>query len=247
LVFGQTTTKDMQITITNGDTTINGKNIKDLSPADRKDALKDIGQIASINNPPAPPHPPMMANGNMSSDRHVKILKMYSNGGGKDSTVTLNYSMDNGPRHKMEIRDDHFNKDGRGHEMKFVRRNTQNFTYNNIDNDGIVTRVSYHVSDHHAILDYDAGKQEDSQMDMLDLVDLSIVPEFSQGKTTLMFSLPSKAPAQVTFKDGKGNLLWSAKTVNGAFSKSFAMGLNGIYYLQIKQGSKIAVKEIEKE
>src|SRR6202012_1970139 len=51
LVMAQNT-KDLQISITNGDTTVNGKSIKDLSPKERKEALKDISTIAAI--PPAP-------------------------------------------------------------------------------------------------------------------------------------------------------------------------------------------------
>ena len=246
LVFAQTS-KDLQITITNGDTTVNGKNIRDLSAADRKDAMKNISQITVISSDDKDaPAAPMMANG--SNDRHLKITRMHINGNHQDSTVTLNYSMNNEPRHRMIFRDDNFNSnDDREHGMKFSRRNTQNFVYNNIDNEGAVTHVAYHVSDHPAMLDYDAAKQHITQMDMLELQDLSLVPHFTEGKTTLMFDLPAKTPAEVIFKDGKGNLMWSAKAVNGTFSKSFAMGLNGSYYLQVKQGSKIVVKKIEKE
>jgi len=43
LVFGQS--RNVEINITNGDTVVNGKNIKDLSPADRKQALKDIQHL----------------------------------------------------------------------------------------------------------------------------------------------------------------------------------------------------------
>jgi len=39
--------KDLNINITNGDTTVNGKKIKDLSPKERKAALKDIVIIDS--------------------------------------------------------------------------------------------------------------------------------------------------------------------------------------------------------
>src|SRR6185312_6456023 len=37
--------KDLEIKIENGDTTVNGKNIKDLSPAERQNALKDINHL----------------------------------------------------------------------------------------------------------------------------------------------------------------------------------------------------------
>jgi hypothetical protein len=45
LVFAQGN-KNMDITIINGDTTINGKNIKELSPKDREQALKDIDNLS---------------------------------------------------------------------------------------------------------------------------------------------------------------------------------------------------------
>src|ERR1041385_4614222 len=45
LVFAQGN-KNMDITIINGDTTINGKNIKDLSFEERKQALKDIDNLS---------------------------------------------------------------------------------------------------------------------------------------------------------------------------------------------------------
>ena len=244
LVFGQAT-KDLQITINNGDTTINGKNIRDLSASDRKEALKDINQITVINSDDHQPegHPPMITNDDMRHERQLRIMKMDKDG--KDSTMAFNYNVGDMPRHRMEKRDIRINRGG--DRMEFGRRNTQNFEYNNIDNDGISTHVSYHVSDHPAMLDYDAGKQGDTQMDMLNLMDLSIVPQFSEGKTVLMFNLPSKAVAEVQFKDSKGTLIWSGKAINGSFTRSFPLGLNGSYYLQVKQGSKVAVKKIEKE
>jgi len=243
LVFAQTT-KDLQITINNGDTTINGKNIKDLSASDRKDALKNITQISSISSDDKAGQPPMIVNDNMQHPRHLKMMTM--DGNGKDSIMVFNDGIGNQPKHKILKYDYHFNREN-DERMAEHRRNTQNFTYNNIDNDGIVTHVSYHVSEHPSMLDYDAGKQGDTQMDMLDLMDLTIVPEFASGKTLLMFSLPTKAVAEIQFKDSKGILLWSAKAANGTFSKSFPLGLNGAYYLQVKQGSKVAVKKIEKE
>src|SRR5665213_742576 len=42
--------KDLDIKISNGDTTVNGKNIKDLSAADRKDALNNIRHMSGAGN-----------------------------------------------------------------------------------------------------------------------------------------------------------------------------------------------------
>ena len=91
------------------------------------------------------------------------------------------------------------------------------------------------------------GTADNVQMDKLDIQDLTLAPEFSAGKTVLMFSLLAKTPAEVMLKDSKGNVLWTDKTVNGNFSKTFPLGLNGVYYLRVKQGGKLEVKKIFKE
>ena len=162
LVFGQSQ-NDLQINITNGDTTVNGKSIKDLTLVQRKEALKDINHISSINNGDTNDihklvivkrqrmgdstgqnyNGPLAVNPN---ERHIK--KRF-----RDSTVVMmDRPMNDGPRHKMKRRDFHerFN-DG---PMGYNHKNTQNFIYNNIDNDGIATQVSYHVSDHTEMLDH---------------------------------------------------------------------------------------------
>jgi hypothetical protein len=269
LVSAQAQTKDLQININNGDTTINGKNIKDLTVAERKDALKNINQIATINVNDQNGTRNMVivtrkhkgdkgdndvvieqnGNNDMLANGDTKVRRLELRRDNKnDSTLTLSYdyNMTGAPKHRIEMRELHINRDD-DRPMGFGRKNTQNFMYTNTDNDGISTHVSYRVSDHPATLDYDAGKAEKSQLDMLNITDLTLVPEFSAGKTVLTFGLPSKAAAEVQFKDSKGNLLWSEKALNGKFDKSFALGLNGVYYLQVKQGNKVAVKEIMKD
>jgi len=73
------------------------------------------------------------------------------------------------------------------------------------------------------------------------------VPEFSTGKTLLMFNLPEKALAEVKLIDSEGKVVWNERSTTGSFTKTFVLGLNGIYYLQIKQGNNIAIKRIMKE
>ena len=46
LVFAQKN-KDIEIKITNGDTVVNGKKLKDLSTVEREQALKDIDNLGS--------------------------------------------------------------------------------------------------------------------------------------------------------------------------------------------------------
>jgi hypothetical protein len=245
LVSAQSSTKDMDITIVNGDTTINGKNIKDLSGKDRSEALKDIGNISSVKtgkpvilgrayiNVDTTYRGPM-ANGNNMMHKHKK----------GDSTYAFHYKMHMDDKHHVEM---HEYPMDRGEHIGFEHKNTQNFIFTTTDNSGITTRVTFHVSDHFGPLDADATKNENIQMDMLDIMDLTLVPEFSAGKILLMFSLPSKAPAEVKLKDSKGTVLWSEKASNGKFSTTFALGLNGEYYLQVKQAGKVTVKKIVKE
>ena len=128
--------------------------------------------------------------------------------------------------------------------MRFERRNSQSFNYTNTDNEGITTHISFRVSEP---MHEDLQKITGVEGGKLDINDLSLVPEFKSGKTVIMFSLPSKAVADVYLKDSEGKLVWNDKSTGGNFSKSFVLGLNGIYYLHIKQGSNMAVKKIIKE
>jgi len=238
LVSAQSSTKDMDITIVNGDTTVNGKNIKSLSGKDRREALKDIGNISSARTKNVTIDAPM-ANSSDMGHKHKK----------GDSTFAFHYKMQIDKQH-AETHEYHPMEGGdhdRGDRMGFERKNTQNFIFTSTDNEGVSTHVSFHVSDHFGRLDADATNHENIQMEMLDLMDLTLVPEFSAGKVLLMFNLPSKAVAEVKLKDSKGTILWNEKATNGKFSTTFAMGLNGEYYLQVKQAGKVTVKKIVKE
>ncbi|MCR8557670.1 T9SS type A sorting domain-containing protein [Mucilaginibacter sp. BJC16-A38] len=253
--------KDMDIQILNGDTTVNGKNIKQLSAADRQDALTDIN---NLHNP---------AKGKVFFFKHIdttggKInhVEIRRRDGRNDQVSiaenfvfrdSLGNAVERRPRvmaRRWEIRGD--NNDGgpgmgrgadrrtMGPMARFDRKNSQNFEYVNTDNDGVATRVSFHVSE---ASDDDLKRMPYVEGPKFEIKDLNLVPQFSSGKVLLMFNLLSKTPAEVKLSDSEGKFLWSEKAVNGTFSKSFALGLNGIYYLQIKQGKSISLKKIMKE
>jgi len=128
--------------------------------------------------------------------------------------------------------------------MRAMRKNTQNFDYVSTDNEGISTRVRFHVSE---ISNEDLKRMPHVEGGKFDISDLNIIPEFSTGKTLLMFALPAKTVANVKLTDSQGKLIFEDKTTGGSFSKTFPLGLNGIYYLQVKQGNNIAIKKITKE
>ena len=281
LVFAQST-RDIEIKITNGDTIVNGKNIKDLSEADRKDALKDIGKLENLGD-----HPLLKS---QSFNQHIIIRKdgagdttreriimqdvnPYASGklrsftfksdtsqhhmrlrfrgpNGKDSAMTYSFHMNPPDREfrfeprdfNMPNRDFEMNMRGRGFEMH--RRNTQSFSYSNTGSDGISTHINFMVSDASA---EKTKKVTGSEKADLELTDLTLVPAFTSGKTLLMFSLPAHSPAEVKFMDNEGKVIWSERSLNGSFSKSFALGLNGMYLLEVKQGGKVALKRVVKE
>lgn len=255
LVFAQGK-KDMEIRIANGDTIVNGKRISELSVTERKQALKDIDNLGI----PAPgvngkqritimkrdwSDNEMAGKFRSPDDSSHKFFKYRMNGpGGKDSVFTFNYKTDVGPRMRFNEREFNFDGPRRRMNMEFRRRNTQSFNFTNTGSDGISTNVSFRVTDVSPEKLKELGGSEKNEPD---LKDLNLVPEFSSGKTLLMFNLPSRAPAEVKLTDHDGKLLWSDKAVNGNFNKSFVLGLNGVYFLQVKQGGKVAVKRIVKE
>lgn len=273
LVFGQDK-KDMDIRITNGDTVINGKNIRELSPAQRKQALNDIENLSGLNAAPVMRHR-IFINKRMTADTGTRRITMdrfrYENGDsettgrlpfkrdsagrafqfsikrpdGADSAFAFTYRMRGGPESSMEDSEWGPNAMHRP-RAEFMRhhRNTQSFDYNNTGTDGISTHVSFRVANPSPEKLKEMGGTEKNS---LDIKDLNLVPEFSTGKTTLMFSLPSRVAAEVKLTDHDGKLIWSDKAPNGSFHKSFALGLNGIYFLQVKQAGKVAVKRIMKE
>lgn len=267
LVFAQGN-KNMDITIINGDTTINGKNIKELSAKDREQALKDIDNLSGpetngrqrivikrrsltdtggrnmIYKHRFFNDDDLTENHRLFNDsaKHVFKFRM-KRPDGADSTFTFNYRLNDEP-------DDFFNDHLRNFNFRmrdrenFRHRNMQRFDYTNTGNDGISTHTSFRVSDAspEKVKNVTGNEKAD-----LELRDLNLVPEFSSGKTLLMFNLASKTTAEVKFTDSEGKLIWSEKMVNGEFSRSFPLGLNGIYFLQVKQGNKVALKRVVKE
>ena len=240
LVFAQNT-KDVQISIVNGDTTVNGTNIKYLSARDRERALKDISKISMIDMGTKGSVQPPMAN---SGDGTVRTKTFRYRQNGRDSSFAFNYRLNdnNGPRRmNMDVHID------RNPAMEFDHKNSQVFNYVTTDNNGVSTHVTYRVSEPTGALAHMGATPDKGQLDKLDVTDLNIVPEFSAGKTVLIFNLPSKAVADVQLKDSRGNLIWSDKVVNGSFIKTFPLGLNGVYYLRIEQKGQLAIKKIFKE
>lgn len=266
----KTQKEDVDIRIENGDTTINGKNLRDLTGADRESALNDINAITGNRNDhvrrnfffkridtnkvgmnrfefrrrePGNGEGPMMS-------RRFKVMRddtLAMRGPdkmGQRKKMTFTYKLDGANPDDMDMRERAFDRMP-VHEMrKRDRRNTENFNFENTNNDGVVTRVNFHVSD---ISDDDLKRMPYVEGPKFEITDFNLVPQFSSGKVMLMFNMPSKASSEITLSDSQGKTLWTEKSMSSTFSKSFAMGLNGIYYLKVRQGKNIAIKKIMKE
>jgi hypothetical protein len=273
LVLAQTQ-KNIEIKIVNGDTTINGKDIKKLSAQERKDALAEMDNL---------PQTPLLNDGGKTSNR--VIIKKRVNTDGKKNNIIIERSMTDGndqpviadfdtkdstrkdvrvrlKRLKgadsvqaftyrfdtdlpdMGMKTFSFNMPRHKQGFEFSSRNSQTFNYSNTDNDGINTNINFRVSEpSKEKLKRIAGTEKAE----LALNDLNLVPEFSTGKTTLSFNLPAKTTADVKFTDTEGKVLWADKATAGTFSKKISLPVNGVYYLQVKQGANTAVKKIIKE
>jgi hypothetical protein len=250
--------KNEEINIVNGDTTVNGKNIKDISAADRQDALRDIKHISADatdggNNShvyifkrqdSTMRHPMITEDIVVKKDSAGNIVEMRSGRRlGRNNMRMKMRNMDVVPD-KMPWMDRNGAGPMRAPMMGFARRNSQRFSYVSTDNNGISTHISFRVS---GVTNDDLKRMPPVEGPTLEISDLNIVPEFSTGKTLLMFSLPAKTVAEVKLIDSNGKALWKEKATGGSFSKTFVIGLNGIYYLQVKQGNGVAVKRIVKE
>ena len=221
--------KDMEISITNGDTVVNGKKISQLSADDRIEAMKDIRHIETPDSAGA-------KGMRMQFHNRRKMVMMRDTMANDSNAHNFRFKK----RLPQMVNRMNFNMP----DMRMPRRNTENFDFVSTDNDGISTHVRFRISD---ASDIDLKRTEHVEGPRFEIKDLSIVPLFATGKTMLMFSLPAKIQAMVKLSDSQGKLLWSEKAAGGNFTKAFPLNLNGIYFLQVKQGNAYCVKRIMKE
>lgn len=277
LVFGQNKKDDIvkkriEIRINNGDTVINGKNIKELSGKEREEALSRFitpdGQQFTLAIPDGRKRQMIIKRQGGPGENDVKIERQFelAPAGVQVFADGDNFSMDStdnianldirkfrgGPATTIDFAEgEQLAATPVMQRFTFSRPfdgiggpNTQSFNYNSTDNEGISTHVSYRVND---VPKEKFSNIAGTEKATLELKDVTLSPEFSTGKTTLNFNLPAKTIAEIQFKDGQGKVLWTDKATNGSFSKTFSLGLNGAYYLQVKQGGNTALKRIVKE
>lgn len=136
----------------------------------------------------------------------------------------------------------------RGNPGSFSRNNSSSFNYNHTDKDGISSHMSIRLSD--------AGKETlkkitgaEAPAKVLDVSDLTLFPNFSNGKMTLSFNINSKGGAKVSILDSDLKQIFSDESanLNGSYVKQFALPKNGLYYVTISQNGGWFVKRLVKE
>lgn len=260
--------KRIEVRIKDGDTTVNGKNIKDLKGKDRDEALSFLpdtdGAHFSFRDGDNKRRVIIKRKGK-DDDKDVIIERSDLNNGDirffSDNDVLVTDSLAKNidikikrlgdPAMAFDYRRNWINGSPEYTSLRSVRlpynynrRNTQSFNYSNVDDEGISTNISYKVTDAPNATNPKTGNPE---ANILNLESIYLTPNFATGNTLLSFTLDSKTAAEVTFKKSDNKVLWTGKATDGKFTKAFSLPLNGAYYLTVKQGSKSVTKRIVKE
>ena len=127
------------------------------------------------------------------------------------------------------------------------RTNSSSFNYNNIDKDGISSRMNLRI--------IEADKDQltkimgsESMTSTLNVEDLTLFPNFSTGKLGLSFNMESRGPVKVKVLDSQLNQVFADEATNfsGNYIKQISLPKNGIYYISIKQNAGWYVKKLIK-
>ena len=290
------------IVITDGDTIINGKKLRNASPAERKALLKELDQTLEKikdrkvirKNKSSKPGKEEKEIIIRRGDGDAKVLRWRSDDGGgmnlefkngdarifrfdsdslgmafdgdslmkgfrfkldgldsnfRKGVITMNRNFNHFPKRIEGTRPDLF-MDGPGmfERRGFRRENSQIFNFENTDRDGITSRMSIRISlandEMLKKMNVDAKTKTP-----LEVSDLNLSPNFSNGKLNLSFSVPDKGPVEVKILDSSLKELFTDKPVisSGIYFKQVNLPKNGVYYIRISQGNKVYVRKMVKE
>ncbi|MDB5061080.1 MAG: hypothetical protein JWP67_923 [Mucilaginibacter sp.] len=276
LVMAQTQ-KDFEIKIVNGDTTVNGKNIKKLTEQERKDALAELGNMHGTfeieTNGDAQSNITIKRNNRSNGKTNVIVERRVTKGEqitpeifemnpGDSSSKKFNFKLnklkkiDTSFAFDYELDNEQPIKVEMNRDFRFTGPNTRpmrmRFNNRNTQNFDYVNTDNDGISTHISFRVTDAMDDKakaigGTNKNYLSLNDLNLSPEFSTGKVLISFNLPGKATADVKLTDSQGKVLFTDKAVAGSFSKKVSLPLNGIYYLIVKQGAAFVTKKIVKE
>lgn len=126
--------------------------------------------------------------------------------------------------------------------------NSSAFNFNYTDKDGISSRMNIRI--------IDAGKDvlkkiigSDSNAAALDVKDITLFPNFSNGKLGLSFNLEGRGTIKVRILDSDLNQAFSDEQANfmGNYMKLITLPKNGIYYVTVSRNANWFVKKLIKD
>lgn len=261
------------LTITNGDTVVNGKQLSKLSKMEQQKFRKELREMESS------------IGSRTTADREVRVFSRKS---GKDRIFAPEIKGEKriyrevrpGSAHVYRFREgddvlelyadsispmrvDSLN---RFHGQIYVPRDFSVPIPNSVRSGFPRTRVAgageknshtfyFNFTDNEGIAtrisidvrDAEASKVKEysgKEKAELEVRDLGFAPRFSSGDLVIMFSL--KGGAGVKLFDSSKNLVFSDKAA-GEFSRKVSLPKNGVYYLVIDQNGRVAVKQIVKQ
>lgn len=128
------------------------------------------------------------------------------------------------------------------------RNNSSSFNYNSTDKNGISSRMNIRITDAEKDRLKTITGIENSD-NPLDVKDMTLFPNFSNGKIGISFNLDSKGPIRVRIlnSDLKEIFTDEVANFNGSYMKQISVPENGIYYISINQNKVWYVKQLVKE
>ncbi|WP_276360269.1 T9SS type A sorting domain-containing protein [Daejeonella sp. H1SJ63] len=127
------------------------------------------------------------------------------------------------------------------------KKNSSSFNYNYVDKDGIPSRMSIRISDAEKEKLKAITGSENTSVD-LDVKDLTLFPNFSNGKAGLSFNLDGRGTTKIKIlnSDMKAIFTDEQASFQGNYMKQISLPQNGVYYITISQNSKWFVRKLIK-
>jgi len=128
------------------------------------------------------------------------------------------------------------------------RNNSSSFNFNSTDKNGISSRMNIRLSDAEKTQLKTITGLENPE-NLLDVKDLTLFPNFSNGKLGISFNLDSKGPIKLKILNTDLKPLFSDElsNFNGSYMKQIPLAENGVYYITLEQNKVWFIKRLVKE
>lgn len=132
-------------------------------------------------------------------------------------------------------------------ESTTARKNSSAFNYNHIDKDGIPSRMNIRISDAEKENLKSITGSENIPAD-LDVKDLTLFPNFSNGKVGLSFNLDGRGAMKIKILNSELKTVFTddVTSFQGNYMKQISLPQNGVYYITVSQNSKWFIKKLIK-